>query len=449
MSGVLSATALLCVVLVVPACGDERAPAAQASAATPAAEGMCKEHKVLEAVCTKCNPRLIPVFQAKGDWCEEHGFPGSFCPICHPERGGRPPSDVSDDGAPPDGTRVRFKTREAAKLAGIATARAEARPGGARIEVVATMTYDATRRAEINARAAGVVRQLLADVGTKVAAGAPLARIESAAVGADRSRLTAAAARVRVATATHQRERELHARGLAAQKAVLAAEQELAAARAEQAAAAAAVGVLDRGGGSAGTYTLRAPIAGTVIRRNASVGHMVGVEELLFEVVDTSSMWAEMEVPETELSLVAAGQAVTLTVDGLEGESLTGTIAYVAPEIEPKTRTASARVALANPGGRLRANMFARAQISLGKARASVLVPRVAVQRAGPVHLVFVKQAEDLFEARRVQTGLTQGDLVEVTKGIQSGEEVATTGSFLLKTETLKGSIGAGCCDVE
>lgn len=52
----------------------------------PAADAMCSEHGVLEAVCTKCNPALAPIFKAKGDWCEEHGFPESFCPICHPER---------------------------------------------------------------------------------------------------------------------------------------------------------------------------------------------------------------------------------------------------------------------------------------------------------------------------------------------------------------------------
>jgi membrane fusion protein, heavy metal efflux system len=59
---------------------------------------------------------------------------------------------------------------------------------------------------------------------------------------------------------------------------------------------------------------------------------------------------------------------------------------------------------------------------------------------------VFVRLAEDQFEARRVELGATEGDHVEVVKGVRPGEEVATEGSFLLKTETLKESIGAGCC---
>ncbi len=93
--------------------------------------------------------------------------------------------------------------------------------------------------------------------------------------------------------------------------------------------------------------------------------------------------------------------------------------------------------------------MFAQARVSLGAARMTVMVPRAAVQRAKDVKLVFVRLAEDEFEARRVVLGVVDGNNVEITKGIRPGEDVATDGSFLLKTETLKGSIGAGCCDVD
>ena len=91
--------------------------------------------------------------------------------------------------------------------------------------------------------------------------------------------------------------------------------------------------------------------------------------------------------------------------------------------------------------------MFGQARIDVGAARASVMVPRLAVQRAKDVRLVFIRIADDEFEARRVQTGAIEGDLIEVKKGVRPGEVVVTTGSFLLKTETLKDSIGAGCCE--
>ncbi len=437
--------------LALSACADKDPPKTEEPAGKAAAvEGeFCDEHGVLEAVCTKCNPKLIPVFQAKGDWCEEHGVPESFCPICHPEAGGRPAQDVAggSDGAPPHGTKVRFKTREAANQAGIEVVTAEERPGGARLEATAVIAYDATKRAEVNARASGVVRSLKVDVGAKVKARTPLAMIDSAQVGADRSRLAATDARVENAEVTYQREQDLFAKGVAADKDVRAAKQALEEARAERRAATAALGVVG-GGKSGSSYTLVAPIAGTVIRRTATIGHMVEVDEPLFEIVDTSAMWAEVDVPETQLPLVAPGQAVVITIDGVETR-FAGVLDYIAPEVDPTTRTAKARVALKNPDGVLRANMFARAEIALGGARPTVMVPSAGVQRAKGVALVFVRVAPDEFEARRVKTGLVEGDLIEIVDGIKPGEQVATKGSFLLKTETLKGSIGAGCCDVE
>ena len=435
--------------LALSSCKGKASPKSEPPATEAAKEGaFCEEHGVLEAVCTKCNPKLIPVFQAKGDWCEEHGFPMSFCPIHHPERAGRPAADVKSDGAPPHGTKVRFKTKEAAAQAGIATALAEERPGGARIEAMATIAYDATRRAEVNARAPGVVRSLKVDIGAKVAAGAPLAVIESAQVGEDKSRLDAANARVLAAQANLKRETDLFSKGISPKRDVEVAQQALDEAIAARNGASSSLGVVGaRGGGS--MYTLTTPLGGTVVRRTATIGHMVGVEEALFEVVDTSAMWAEIDVPEAQLANVAPGQSVTVTIENIPERTVPGVIAYVAPEVDATTRTAKARVALKNPDGALRANMFARAEIALASAKPTVMVPQSAVQRAKGVALVFVQLAPDQYEARRVKLGLTQGEMVEIVEGVKPGESVATQGSFLLKTETLKGAIGAGCCDVE
>src|SRR5687767_579282 len=95
---------LLAVVAASLACGAKEPTDRPAASATAAEGEICPEHGVLMAICTKHNPKLIPVFQAKGDWCAEHGFPESVCPICHPERGGRPAASVARDEAPPDGT---------------------------------------------------------------------------------------------------------------------------------------------------------------------------------------------------------------------------------------------------------------------------------------------------------------------------------------------------------
>jgi len=106
-------------------------------------------------------------------------------------------------------------------------------------------------------------------------------------------------------------------------------------------------------------------------------------------------------------------------------------------------------VRLANADGALRANMYGRASIAAGGAAAGVEVPRSAVQRANGAEVVFVRLSDTLYETRRVDCGARVDDWVYVTRGVTPGEDVVTVGSFLLKTETLKGSIGAGCCELE
>lgn len=404
---------------------------------------MCKEHGLVEAVCTKCKPALIPIFKAKGDWCEEHGFPESVCPLCHPERGGKPKVDVTADA----GTMVKFKTKDTARLVGIETEPAREETGPATVNATVTIVFDATRVAEVNARAPGVVRAIAADVGAAVVAGATLATIESADVGAEQSRRAAATMRVSVADANHRRFQRLHKEGIAPEREVLAARQELEAARADLATATSALGIVDASTGDSARYALTSPIAGVVTRRALTVGHSVGGDDTLFEVVDTSVMWAEIEVPEAALGSVTVGQTVTITLDGIADRTLSGTIGYLAPVIDPRTRTTLARVPLPNPDGFLRANMFGRASIAVGKPGTRVMVPAAAVQRgADDATLVFVRVADDAYDGRRVQVTGTYGGGVAVTGRVKPGDHVVTTGSFLLKTETLKGSIGAGCC---
>lgn len=406
---------------------------------------MCKTHRVLEAVCTKCNPGLAVIFRAKGDWCAEHGFPESFCPTCRPSAGGRPAVDVASDGAPANGLKVKLRTAETARIAGLETVKVMPRPARSFVSALVRISYDATRVAAINARAPGVLRALEADVGATVAAHSPLAVIESASTTADRSRVEAARARLAVASASRTRERSLNAQGIVAKKEVLTAEQDWVAAKADLDAAEAAVRMAGATT-SGGRTTLVSPIAGVVTQRKATVGQLVNTDDILFEVIDTSSMWAELDIPETDISQVTKGQLVDITIDSLPGRTFSGRLVYLAPIVNPETRTVTGRVALANPTGVLRANMFGQARIVVGDARFVIPVPRNAVQRVKEIALAFVRRTDTDYETRRLKIGQTVGESIDVLEGLDVGDEVVTTGSFLLKTETLKDSIGAGCC---
>jgi len=443
----MSKAALLLALLCLASCGegDDDARAEVASKEVVSADAFCSEHGVAEAVCTKCNPKLVAIFQEKGDWCAEHGFPESFCPSCRPELGGRPAMELGA-GPPATGTKVQLASSETARHAGIEVIEARANEASTELVVVGSIAYDATRRAEVNARVRGVVRELLVEVGQEVEANAPLVRIESAEIGAEQSRLIAASSRIEVAQAALERVKSLFDKGMTAQKELLEAQLEVDTAIAERAATQAALGIVGVDAASGSSFVLVAPIAGTCLHRQATIGRMVDSEEVLCEIVDTRTMWAELDVPERALTSVRAGHEVILTADALGATEFTGKIDYIAPEIDRHTRTAKARVKLENPDGLLRANLFVRARIALGPRHAQVLVPRSALQLAKGAELVFVELTPGSYEARRVRSLPGHGDLIALEGGVAAGERVVTAGSFLLKTETLKGEIGAGCC---
>lgn len=449
----LTALGLALAALIVAGCPspkDAPAPAPTKPAAAAVEGAICKEHGVLEAVCTKCNPALIAVFKAKGDWCEEHGFAESFCPVCHPERGGAPLVDVGSSGeGPADGTKVQLGAKETARLIGLRFDKAVERATTRDVLATARVVYDATRVAQVNPRMPGVVRSIRVDVGATVKVGAPLAVIESAGVGAEQARLQAARMRLEVADANHKRMEALVVEGISSERDLLTARREREEARADVRSAQASLGMVGATAEGGARYTMTSPIAGVVTERRATIGRLVDSTDLAFEIVDPSAMWIELDVPEDELALVRVGQPVTVVLESLAGRQYAGVLSYLAPSVDPRTRTAVARVPIANADGALRANAFGRARIAVSDPSAAVLVPRSAVQRARSVSLVFVRLSEDSFEARRVTVGQAEGDRVSVTGRVKAGDELVTEGSFLLKTETLKESIGAGCCEVD
>jgi membrane fusion protein, heavy metal efflux system len=106
------------------------------------------------------------------------------------------------------------------------------------------------------------------------------------------------------------------------------------------------------------------------------------------------------------------------------------------------------RAELPNRDGLLRAHQFGRARIRIGEPHKALVISKGAVQRYENADLVFLKQKEGVYRPQRIRTvSLGRADAVEVSWGLKPGEEVVTTGAFLLKTEIMKGSIGAGCCD--
>jgi len=422
-----------------PVCNPQTPPN-EASAASD----WCLEHGLPESKCTKCNPDLVAQFQAAGDFCEEHGFPESVCPECNPQE---PPAGAEEGAI--EARVVRFRSPEIEERAGLATVTARRAEAAAAAECTARIAFDSDRVADVRAIVPGVVRRVRVELGEHVERGAALFDLESTRVGEIQGALQTARERARTAEANLARQRELRESDIASARQVEVAEQELATAQAEARAAQATL----RMAGAAqadpsGRYTLTAPLAGTVIRRPAVVGVLATESTSLATVGDTSVMWALCDVPEIDASRIALGQKMTVHIDGSSDDPMQGDITWIAAEVDPRTRTVTARAEVPNPDGRLRANQFARARIETGAPRAAVSVPRSAVQRVGDREVVFVRARPGIYQPRVVRRH-GDGNLVQVEGNINDGEAVVTTGAILLRTEVMPGSIGAGCCEVE
>jgi cobalt-zinc-cadmium efflux system membrane fusion protein len=435
-------------IAVIGGCGDESAPRpiAEASEAVgqPAAGDWCAEHALPESMCTKCDPSLIARFREAGDFCEEHGFPESVCPICHPQA---PPAGAAGD-ATLEARTVRFRAPTIEEAAGIRTTPARLGEAAPSVACTARIAFDGDRVADVRAIVPGVVRRVRAELGARVEEGAPLFDLESAQIAEIQGVLNAARERVSAAEADLARKRDLVQDRIASQRSVDLAEQELSAARAEARSAAATLRMAGAARAApSGRYTLTAPLAGTVVHRPGVVGALATENTSLATLADTSMMWALCEVPEGDAAKIALGQAVEVRVTGVDDAVFEGEITYIAAEVDPRTRTVTARAEVPNPSGQLRANQFAQATIETSARRRAVTVPRAAVQRVGAREVVFVRTAAGVYEPRVVRrTG--GGDEVQVEGDVHEGDAVVTTGAVLLRTEVMPGSIGAGCCEV-
>lgn len=188
-------------------------------------------------------------------------------------------------------------------------------------------------------------------------------------------------------------------------------------------------------------YTIRAPIAGQVIRRNVTMGELVSpTREALLVLADTTMVWVLVEAPEMHLAKVLVGSPAVVTVASLPNETFAGTVSFIAPEIDQATRSVQVRIAVANATGRLKPGMFAQAEIRQNAAGdgASILsVPDAAVQTIDGKPVVFVPMTDkpDTFLKRPVTLEPAVGDLWPVRYGLTAGEPIVMTATFILKAE--------------
>jgi cobalt-zinc-cadmium efflux system membrane fusion protein len=188
--------------------------------------------------------------------------------------------------------------------------------------------------------------------------------------------------------------------------------------------------------------TLQAPFSGIVTKYDIAVGETVDTNRELFTVVDLSTVWVQADVYEKDIREIKRNSIARIKVDAYPDRTFEGRITYISDLLDPKTRTVRVRCEVPNPEDLLKLDMFATIAIPSPIGRTAVMIPEAAVQQVNDRPVVFVRKAEDSFEARDVELGITDRPWVEVVKGIKPGERVVTNGSFSLKAILLREQIG-------
>lgn len=267
--------------------------------------------------------------------------------------------------------------------------------------------------------------------------------------------------RLRFAEREHERISRLRAEGLSTQQQMEQAERSLALARTELEAAGRMKESLDRlvaeRGVADGTepgapirFPLQAPIAGNVVEVLGVPGLDVEAGEPVFRILDSSRIWVEGRVSEFDLSSIGEGAGAASEFPGLparrfELRGVRGGKPYIGQEVDASSRTLLVRYELENADGAVRPGMLAELEISTGEREARVAIPAEAVVMDEGLPTAYVMLEGELFQKRDLELGVKDGAWVEVLRGLEPGERVATRGAYVVKLAALSpASFGAG-----
>ncbi|MBE7940701.1 MULTISPECIES: efflux RND transporter periplasmic adaptor subunit [Ramlibacter] len=312
------------------------------------------------------------------------------------------------------------------------------------VSVTATIKANQDRWARVAPRVEGRIVRVMANLGDTVKAGQALATLDSVALGESQSSLRQAQAAQRMAEADYQRASRLAAEEIVPRREMLRAGAELEKANAELAAARDKVRLLGASGGGDQTgFTLRAPLAGSIIQKKATIGELASPSEPVFTVADLSRLWIEANLTEDLLAKVRVGAPAAVLVAAYPGVRFPGRVTYVASVMDKDTRAIPARIEVDNRDGRLKPEMFATAEISTGTTGAPVLaVPDGAILLLQGQPTVFVQGASG-FEPRAVEPGEKTGGRTVIRSGLAAGDKVVTAGAYALKARVLKSQISS------
>lgn len=192
---------------------------------------------------------------------------------------------------------------------------------------------------------------------------------------------------------------------------------------------------LERTGVARKSVTIYSPTNGYVLNKIAVAGARVTAGEPLFEIANLDHVWIQADVYESELQFIRLGATATTTLSYTPGRTWTGRVTFIAPTVDPMTRTVRVRSEFDNADGALKPDMFGDVVIEQ-PARQVVVVPDSAVLQTGTRSVVFLVKADGTFEPREISIGTKSDQFYEVRSGLGAGEKVVTQANFLIDSES-------------
>ena len=320
----------------------------------------------------------------------------------------------------------------------IKIATVEESSGATAVSLPGRVTFDEERTQRVASPIDGRAVAILAKLGDKVRAGQTLVSLSVPGVGQIQAEAQKAMSDLTVAQKSSERVHKLQAEGAIAEKEVAQVEGDLRKARSDYGRSTSQLKALGLSPSDpAVNAALRAQISGVVVERNVLPGQEVRADQAtpLLTISSLDTVWVLADVYEQDLGLVEVGDAVSVEVPAYPGEKFAGKVGHVAEVVDPATRTVKIRCILANPGHRLKAEMFAKVEVRDNGRRKMVRVPAKAVLTDGDRSLVIVATEGNVFRARRVDVGPETEGMVRIVGGVAPGEKIVTEGAIFMKRE--------------
>ena len=200
---------------------------------------------------------------------------------------------------------------------------------------------------------------------------------------------------------------------------------------------------LERTREAATTTTIYSPASGTVLKKMVQEGQYVQQGQTLFDIADLSTLWLYADVYEFELPFLEMGQEVMVTTEAHPGRTFKGRITFIDPVVNHRTRSVAIRARFPNPDSSLRLQMFGKAMIQV-PVQSTLMVPVSAVVNTGNRQVVWEEIETNRFSPRNVVLGLRIGEWYQILEGLEEGAQVASSGGFLLDSESQLKAMAGG-----